>query len=70
MANKKSAQLIWTGEDWNFDTTLGSGYQTKFRAPNSNEAGGSPMEFLRSRFARLAALQTERPFLTMLADNG
>ena len=46
MANKKSAQLIWTGEDWNFDTTLGSGYQTQFRAPNSSDEGGSPMEFL------------------------
>jgi len=46
MAHKKSAQLIWTGEDWNFETTLGSGYQVQFKAPNANESGGSPMEFM------------------------
>lgn len=46
MANTKTAQLVWTGEDWNFDTTLGSGYQVQFKAPNSDAGGGSPMEFM------------------------
>jgi putative redox protein len=46
MANTKNAQLVWTGDDWNFETTLGSGYQVQFKAPNSDETGGSPMEFL------------------------
>ena len=45
MAHKKNAQLVWTGEDWNFETTLGSGYQVQFKAPNSDSTGGSPMEF-------------------------
>ncbi len=35
MANTKTAQLVWTGEDWNFETTLGSGYQVQFKAPES-----------------------------------
>lgn len=46
MANKKSAQLTWTGQDWNFETTLGSGHQVQFKAPNSDGDGGSPMEFM------------------------
>ena len=46
MAHKKSAQLVWTGEDWNFETTLGSGYQVMFNAPKASPKGGSPMEFL------------------------
>ncbi|MBE2224533.1 MAG: OsmC family protein [Anaerolineae bacterium] len=46
MANTKTAQLVWTGEDWNFETTLGSGYQVQFKAPEPNATGGSPMEFL------------------------
>jgi putative redox protein len=45
MAHMKKAQLVWTGEDWNFETTLGSGYQVQFKAPNSDQNGGSPMEF-------------------------
>lgn len=46
MAHKKNAQLVWTGEDWNFETTLGSGYQVQFKAPEPDATGGSPMEFL------------------------
>ncbi|MCZ7670033.1 MAG: OsmC family protein [Chloroflexi bacterium] len=46
MANRKNAQLVWTGEDWNFETTLGSGYQVQFKAPEPDATGGSPMEFL------------------------
>ena len=46
MANIKSAKLVWSGEDWNFDTTLGSGYQVQFKAPNADVDGGSPMEFM------------------------
>ena len=46
MAHAKKAQLVWTGEDWNFETTLGSGYQVQFKAPNSDTGGGSPMEFM------------------------
>ena len=46
MAHKKNAQLVWTGEDWNFETTLGSGYQVQFKAPEPDKTGGSPMEFL------------------------
>ena len=45
MAHKKNAQLVWTGEDWNFETTLGSGYQVQFKAPEPNATGVSPMEF-------------------------
>ena len=46
MANTKTAQLVWTGEDWNFETTLGSGYQAQFKAPQPAATGGGPMEFL------------------------
>ena len=46
MAHKKNAQLVWTGDDWNFETTLGSGYQVQFKAPEPDATGGSPMEFL------------------------
>jgi putative redox protein len=45
MAHKKSAQLVWTGENWDFETTLGSGYQVMFNAPKASPKGGSPMEF-------------------------
>lgn len=46
MANTKNAELIWTGEDLNFETTLGSGYTVNFKASNADENGGSPMEFM------------------------
>lgn len=45
MAHMKKAQLVWTGENWNFETTLGSGYQVQFKAPEQDATGGSPMEF-------------------------
>ena len=46
MAHRKTATLRWTGDDWNFETTLGSGYTVQFKAPNADTAGGSPMEFM------------------------
>ncbi len=46
MAHMKKAQLVWTGEDYNFETTLGSGYQLQLKAPNSDANGGSPMELM------------------------
>jgi len=45
MAHRKTATLHWTGEDWNFETTLGAGYKVLFKAPEADETGGSPMEF-------------------------
>ncbi|MBK8988335.1 MAG: hypothetical protein IPM39_20080 [Chloroflexi bacterium] len=45
MAHRKTATLRWTGEDTNFVTTLGAGYQVLFKAPQADETGGSPMEF-------------------------
>ena len=45
MAHRKSVTLRWTGEEMNFVTTLGAGYQVLFKAPQADETGGSPMEF-------------------------
>lgn len=46
MGNIKTAELVWTGENHDFVTTLGSGYQVQFKAANAGETGGSPMEFM------------------------
>ena len=46
MGNIKTAELVWTGENHDFVTTLGSGYQVQLKAANAGEAGGSPMEFM------------------------
>ena len=56
MAHRKTATLRWTGDDWNFETTLGSGYTVQFKAPNADTAGGSPMEFMLAGVAGCTAV--------------
>jgi putative redox protein len=46
MAHTKQAQLRWTGESFNFKTTLGSGYEVMFKGSAADAEGGGPMEFL------------------------
>jgi putative redox protein len=46
MAHAKQAQLRWTGENYNFKTTLGSGYEFPMNGPVADAQGGGPMEFL------------------------
>lgn len=46
MAHAKQAQLRWTGENFNFKTTLGSGYEFPMNGPVAGAQGGGPMEFL------------------------
>lgn len=46
MAQQKSAQLRWTGENYNFKTTLGSGFEFLAKGPSADAEGGGPMELL------------------------
>jgi putative redox protein len=46
MAHRKQAHLQWTGENFDFKTTLGSGYELMMNAPEAGMGGGGPMELL------------------------
>ncbi len=46
MAHLKKAQLRWTGENFDFRTTLGSGHELLIKAPTANTEGGGPMELM------------------------
>ena len=45
MSQVKTARASWTGNDLEFDATMGSGYQFKMSS-KPGETSGSPMEML------------------------
>ena len=68
MAHRKTATLRWTGDDWNFETTLGSGYQVLFKAPQADVDGGSPMEFMLAGVAGCTAVDVVSTLKKMRQD--
>jgi putative redox protein len=68
MAHRKTATLRWTGDDWNFETTLGSGYQVLFKAPQADVDGGSPMEFMLAGVAGCTAVDVVSMLKKMRQD--
>lgn len=45
MSDIKTARAVWSGTDWEFDATMGSGFQFKMSS-NPGERAGSPMEMV------------------------
>ena len=55
MSDKKTAKVIWSGNDFQFHGILGSGYEFDLNSP-SGMTGGSPMEFLLAGVAGCTAI--------------
>ncbi len=55
MSNKRTASMVWTGNDLKFRGRLGSGYEFDLKS-NAEPSAGSPMEFLLAGVAGCIAM--------------